>query len=235
MSDAGSATAAADVLCSACLTLLDMDGSWISLVDSGGESSGTLGASSELCQHLDELQFTFGEGPGPSSVRSSRPVLAPDLDDVAEDRWPVFRGVLLRSGVAAVFALPVSVATRPIGAVEFFRRRAGPLTGAALSTALVVAQLAALPLLELAGSADSLGRARDITWTEVTSGARADVYRATGLLMAVVGIGPAEALLRLRARAVARDTTAAAVAVSLLRDRQPPDPLDWSDGGMPRS
>ena len=232
MSDADSALAAADALCTACAALLEVDGAWISLSDTGGQGAGTFGASSELSRRLDELQFTFGEGPGPTAVRTSRPVLAPDLRDPAEERWPVFRDAVLQSGVAAAFAWPVSIAARPIGALGLFRRRAGPLAGTAPSRALVVAQLAALPLLELISSDASRQRPVDAGGrAELPSGARADVYRATGMLMEAMGIGPAEALLRLRAQAVAQGRTAAEVAATLLERRLPLDPADWSDDG----
>ena len=235
MSGADSALAAADALCVACAALLDVDGAWISLSDTCGQGSGTFGASSDLSRRLDDLQFTYGEGPGPSAVRTSRPVLAPDLRDRAENRWPVFRDAVLRSGVAAVFAWPVSIATRPIGAIGLFRRRAGPLAAAAPSRALVVAQLAALPLLELISSDASRQRSVEAGGgrVELSSGARADVYRATGMLMEAMGIGPAEALLRLRAHAVAQGRTAAEVAATLLERRLPMDPADWSDGRSP--
>ena len=232
MSGADTARAAADALCGACMAPLDVDGAWISVSGAGGESNGTFGSSSELCRELDELQFTFSEGPGPNAVLTSRPVLAPDLDDPAENRWPVFQDALLRLGIVAVFALPVMIATRPIGSVALFRRRAGPLAGAALPRALVVAQLAALPLLELIDSEAFRQRAGS-GQDDLPSGARGDVYRATGMLMEAMGIGPAEALLRLRAHAVAQDTTAAEVATTLLERRSPMLSADWSDGNIP--
>ena len=232
MSDAEGAHAAADALCVACMAPLDVDGAWITVSDARGESNGTFGSSSEVGRRIDELQYTFGEGPGPEAVLTSRPVFAPDLDDAAENRWPVLQDTLLRSGIAAVFALPVMIATRPIGSVEFFRRRSGPLAGAALPRAVVVAQLAALPLLELIDS-EGFGQRPGSGQADLRSGARGDVYRATGMLMEVMGLGPEEALQRLRAHSVAQDMTTAEVARALLDRRLPMLPADWSDGGLP--
>ena len=54
--------AAADELCRACVRLLEVDGASISVID-GVEMRGTFGSSGSLGRTLDELQFTFGEGP----------------------------------------------------------------------------------------------------------------------------------------------------------------------------
>lgn len=54
MVGAGTALAAADLLCQACVELLGVDGASSSMVDDGA-SQGTFGSSSSLGRHLDQL------------------------------------------------------------------------------------------------------------------------------------------------------------------------------------
>jgi hypothetical protein len=105
--------------------------------------------SGPLSRRLDELQFTFGEGPCLDAVASGRPVLAYDMSDRGEWRWPAFTQAVSDSGVQAVFALPVSIARKPVGALDLFRSQPGPLSDLGLDGGLWAAELAALPLLDL--------------------------------------------------------------------------------------
>jgi hypothetical protein len=148
MSGAASPLAAADLLCNACVGLLEVDGASISLA-LDGMSRGTIGASGDLSRRLDELQFTFGEGPCLDAVNDGRPVLVADLDDPAHTRWPAFTGAVLDAGVGAVFALPVSLSRRRVGALDLFRNERGPMSDDALAGGLLAAELAALPVLDL--------------------------------------------------------------------------------------
>lgn len=49
---------------------------------------GTFGSSGELSRTLDELPFTYGQGPCLDAVAQRWPILAPDLDGPGENRWP---------------------------------------------------------------------------------------------------------------------------------------------------
>ena len=234
LSGASTALAAADLLCHACVELLEVDGASVSLARDGS-TQGTFGSSGDLSRRLDELQFTFGEGPCLDAVRQGRPVLVPDLDDPAEERWPAFTGALLRSGINAVFALPVTIASQQIGALDLFRRRAGELSGTALTGGMLAAELAALPLMDLMSS--------DLDWDDAAQGgdgfeqlaslSRVEVYQATGMLIGALDVGPTEALLRLRAYAFAHDMTAAETAWAIVEGRLSLEPGDWLEPGGP--
>jgi hypothetical protein len=201
-----------------------------------GSVQGTFGSSGEMSRRLDELQFTFGEGPCLDAVREGIPVLVADLDDPAEKRWPAFTGALLKSGINAVFALPVTIASQQIGALDLFRRRAGQLTGPELSGGLLAAQLAALPLMNLMSSGLDWERAAQggDGWEQLASLSRVEVYQATGMLVGALSVGPAEALLLLRAHAFAHDTTAAETAWAILEGRLSLEPGEWLELGAPR-
>jgi hypothetical protein len=216
---------AADRLCRACVDLLDIDGAAISVVHDGA-TRGTFGSSSALSRRVDAFQFTFGEGPCLDAVSQRRPVLVDDLVRDAGQRWPAFSRSVVDAGVFAVFAMPVIVATESIGALDFFRHRAGPLSGEALGAGLVAADLAALPLLDLIAEIGVRAAAgivegdQEDPWSELESLDRVEIHQATGFLIAQMdGAGPSQALVRLRARAFSTGQTASEVAHEILDRR----------------
>lgn len=177
-----------------------------------GASQGTVAASGELSRRLDELQFTFGEGPCYDSVRLSVPVMVADLHDLAEQRWPAYSDAARGSGVRAIYALPVSASTAPIGVLDLFRATPGLLSAREMSGSLLAAELATLPLLDLLGGEhDRLRSDEDVT-SELNALERVEVYQATGMIMGQLDCGPADALVRLRAHAFATGMTASEVA-----------------------
>jgi hypothetical protein len=231
--DSGDPTlSAADRLCHACVDLLDVDGAAISLMLEGS-SQGTFASSGGLSRQLDEFQFTFGEGPCIDAVRDGGPVFAENIADPAETRWPAYVGSAVGLGIGALFALPISLANSPVGALDLYRHAPGPLLGNSLMGGFMAAELAALPLLDMiSAEADAKTAGEDEpAWNQLASLARVEVYQATGMVMAQLGVGPAEALARLRANAFANDRTASQVAwsivereVSLEPDNSPSDP-----------
>jgi hypothetical protein len=228
VSGAPSALAAADQLCDACVELLEVDGASISLMHAG-TTRGTFGSSGEMSRRLDELQFTYGEGPCLDSVRAGRPVLVADFNDPAEVRWPAFSQALLDSGVRAVFALPVAIARDHVGALDLFRRKSGSLTKQGLTGGLLAAELAAFPLLDLMTGDldwDSAAQGGD-GWDQLASLERVEVYQATGMIIGALGVGPAEALVRLRAHAFAGGMTASEVAWAVVERRLSLDSDAW--------
>lgn len=215
---ASSPLAAADSLCHACVDLLDVDGASVSLIDAGA-LQGTFGSSGELSRMLDELQFTYGQGPCLDAVATGRPVLAEDLNSPQEARWPALSQALLEQGIQAVYALPVAVASTPIGALDLYRHTSGSLDEAALTGGLWAASLASLPVLELmASDADwpAWSQSTD-RWEELASLERVEVYQATGMIVAALGVTAADALVRLRSYAIANSLTASAVAYRIVK------------------
>ncbi|MGJ7440977.1 GAF and ANTAR domain-containing protein [Aquipuribacter sp. MA13-6] len=219
---------AADRLCAACVQLLDVDGASISYMGDG-TMQGTFGSSGPLSRTLDELQFTYGQGPCLDAVTQCRPVLAPHLNGPVEDRWPALTQAILGHGIQAIFALPVAIASTPIGALDLYRRSSGPLDDAAMTGGVYAAKLAALPLLDLM-TADtdwqSAAEGRG-SWEQLESLERVEVYQATGMIIAALDVSPADALVRLRAHAISRGLTASVVAYQILNRRLVLDRDDW--------
>lgn len=211
---------AADRLCRACVTLLDVDAAAISLVFDGANTA-TLGTSGPPARAYDELQFTLGEGPCLESVALRAPVLVVDLADPNEARWPAYGAALLAHRIRGVYAMPVLVAGEYVGALDLFCAEPGPLGTEQLAGAVSAAELAAIPVLDLM-SADLQAAVSDPSsnaWTELNALSRAEVSQATGMLMAQLEIDTAEALVRLRAYAYATDRSAIDVARDILDRR----------------
>lgn len=209
---------AADSLCAACVTLLAVDGAAISLVFDGA-SSGTLGASDPSARAHDELQFTFGEGPCLDAVTHRIPMVVVDL--TAEPRWPAYGPAMLAHDIRAVYAMPIVVAAEFIGALDLFCARPDQLDAAGLAGGVAAAELAGITVLDLL-DADLQAAANDPesdAWTELTALSRAEVSQATGMLVAQLGVEPAEALVRLRAHAYADGRSVTDVARDVLDRR----------------
>jgi hypothetical protein len=220
VADGDPATSMADRLCLACVQLLEVDGAAISVM-LDGSSQGTLGSSGELSRRLDELQFTFGEGPCTDAVRHGVPVIAENLAGSSEQRWPAYAPAVVGIGVRGVYALPIILANSVVGALDLYRHQPGPLQGDPWLGSLMAAELAVVPVMTLmTDGADQLTVADSAAaWDQLASLARVEVYQATGMVMAQLGVGPAEALVRLRGHAFANGLTASNVAWSIV-DRQ---------------
>lgn len=208
---------AADRLCEACVVLLDIDAAAISLVFDGA-NTGTLGASDDNARTYDELQFLLGEGPCLDSVTRRAPVAVFDLADPGDGRWPVYGPAMLDLRIRSVYAMPIVVAGEYVGALDLFRAQPRRLDGKQFSGAVIAAELAAMPLLDLlegdlqAAIADPHSNA----WAELHTLSRAEVSQATGMLVAQLEVEPAEALVRLRAHAYATGRSATDVARDIL-------------------
>ena len=176
-------------------------------------------------------RFTYGEGPCLDAVAQRRPVLADDLDRPGEGRWPALAEAILGYGIRAVYALPVAIASTPIGALDLFRRSSGPLNEAAMTGGLWAKGLAALPLLDLMTSEVDWDHAAagGGGWEPLASLERVEVYQATGMIVGALDVTPADALIRLRAHAISHGLTASEVAYRILNRQLIVSADDWHD------
>ena len=155
------------------------------------------------------------------TVAARAPVQAVDLADLAESRWPIYAPAMLEHRIRSVFAMPVVIAGEYIGALDLFRGEPGMLHVDVMTGALVAAELAQMPLLDLL-SVDLVAALEDpgsLAWNELTSITRSEVSQATGMLVAQLEVEPAEALLRLRAFAYSTGRSASEVARDIVARR----------------
>jgi ANTAR domain len=200
--------------------LFGIDAAAISLVFAGA-AGGTLGSSGAAARAYDELQFTFGEGPCLDSVALHAPVLIADLANANDVRWPVYGPAMLDYKIRGIFAIPVVLAGEYVGALDLFRAQPGELPVDHLAGAVVAAELAGIPLLDLMDSdlQAAVDDPESSAWAELNALSRTEVSQATGMLVAQLGVEPAEALVRLRAHAYATNRSATEVARDILDRR----------------
>jgi hypothetical protein len=205
--------ALARTICRACVDGLDVDGASISVL-TATEARETLSATDDTAELLEELQFTLNEGPCVEAAMTGNPVLVPDVQHTTDTaQWPIFAAAVAeRSGVRALFALPLQWGAINLGVLDLYRRLPGTLNDGQRRDAFSAADVAALMMLGHRTDPDGDGG-----WLDSTAASRAEVHQATGMVLVQLGVTAPDALARLRAYAftherllidVARDVVA---------------------------
>jgi hypothetical protein len=209
-------------LCVACAAVTEMTGAGIMLM-TDDRPHGSICTTDAVSELIEDLQFTLGEGPCVDAHREQHPVLEPDLADPDVSRWASFTPPVLASGVRAVFGFPVSVGDVRVGALNLYRDRPGPLTDDQHADAMVVARIAARAIVQMQADA-----APGVLGAELEVGTNFQfvVHQAAGMVSVQLGVGVAEALLRLRAHAFSTDRLVADVARDVVGLRLRFDPSD---------
>ena len=192
-----------------------MSGAGVMLM-SGDVPHGSLCATNEVSQLIEELQYTLGEGPCVDAYLQDRVVAEPDLADPVTRRWIAFAPPALEAGVRAVFGFPLRVGTVRLGALNLYRDWSGPLSDDQHADALVVAGVAARWVLEAQAGAPA-----DLVAAELEIGADFHfvVHNAAGMVSVQLGVSVTEAIIRLRAYAFSHDRLLAEVAEDVVARR----------------
>lgn len=202
-----------DDLCAPFLLALPVTGAAIStLTDPFGAE--TVCASDATAARLDELQIDLGEGPCWEALRLGHPVLEPDVEGTAPDRWPVALMEMLETRPGAVFAFPMQVGALRVGSVSLYNRSAGPLTDATVEDAMALTAVVARHVLQRALMRAE--RSSDGTSWKDSHYSRREVLQASGAMAAQTGADADNALLLLRAHAFASGRTVRALANDVL-------------------
>ena len=184
-------------LCAVAAEVTAMSGAGIMLMTSD-IPRGSLCSTNSLSALIEDLQFTFGEGPCIDAYHQDRPVLEPDLADPDAARWMAFSPPAVHAGVRAVFGFPVQVGVVRLGALNLYRDEPGDLSNDQHADSLVMADVAALAVLAMQAEAPPGAVA-----FELAAGAnfRSVVHQASGMLSVQLGVSVGEGLLRMRAYA----------------------------------
>jgi ANTAR domain/GAF domain len=216
----------ADV-CAAAATSLDVSGAWATAGD-GIKPSQAMCATDVVSESLAEVQITLGEGPCHDAAVSGVPVLAANLADGAGHRWAVFAETAVRAGAAAIFAFPLRIGAIRVGVLGLYRDKEGPLDPFQLGNALILADTAAMLLLDAAArqTDDPLPGAAPAGQSPDLAAHHAEIAQATGMLTEQLGVSITEAFARLRAYAYAQDQRLSDIAHDIVtrRLRLDPDP-----------
>jgi hypothetical protein len=201
-------------ICDACVAALPVTGA--SIVLTAGGIATALASSDVVASRIEDLQATLGEGPCADACDSGRPVGEPDLAAPRRARWVAFTPAALSAGAAAVFALPLRIGGVRLGALTFYRSRAGDLSDDQHLDAAVMADVVSQAVLAIQAQAPpgTLGPA-----LEPLAGQRAVVHQASGMVSVQLGVGVGEALVRLRAHAFAAGRELGDVAADVVARR----------------
>ncbi|WP_410611897.1 GAF domain-containing protein [Amycolatopsis sp. lyj-109] len=204
-------------VCRACTRLLPVDGAAVSVMVDAGHRE-VVYASDAVSTALAELQFSLGEGPCFEAYVSGGPVLVPDLAAGPPAGWPVFAAEVVAYPVAALFTFPVQIGAVRVATLDTYRSTPGSLRPGELSTALQVADVAALALSGLR-SGDDHWLDGDGRWMESAGMRFREVHQATGMLIAHLDLPASAALARLRAYAFGHGRLLLEVASDIVAGR----------------
>jgi GAF domain-containing protein len=194
------ATAVGSDLCGPLVAAFGVSGAAVSTL---GDPLGseTVCASDDHAGRLDEIQLDLGEGPCWEAVTTRRPVLEPDMQGSADTSWPLARRAMHESGAGAVFAFPLVFAGLSLGAVDLYSRTARDISDREVTDATTLSRIVARQILRRALLAADASQEENGEWVGRYS--RREVHQATGMVVAQMGIPPADALLVLRGHAFA--------------------------------
>ena len=209
--------------CTAAVAACAVSGAWLTAA-SGGDAGYLMQVTDEIGEVLAELELTLGEGPSVDVATSGGPVLASDLGTPeAGSRWPGFAPAARVAGVAAVFTFPLRIGAIRAGVLGLYRNRPGALSAFQLGDALVFADTATLLLLDADAGALRAGDGAPVSGPGGQPADlalhRAEIDQATGMLTEQLGVGIADAFIRLRAYAFAYDLRLTDVAREIVARR----------------
>jgi GAF domain-containing protein len=195
------------------------EGVGVTLLEAG--RADTIVASADFVRAVDEIQYSFMEGPCVTAAAERRTVRSGLLSE--EPMWPRFGPRVGRLGVRSALSLPLIVDDRVVGAMNVYARERDVFTDRAAE----LGELFAAPAAVAVRNAQVLEQARRLTEQLQTAlSSRAVIDQALGILMSRRGGTAADAFESLRwmsqhnkvrLNAVAQDIVDEAVRRALAR------------------
>lgn len=211
-------------LAHACVQVLGVSGAGLSLVDFRQERI-PLGASSEVAEVAERLQFTAGSGPCTAAQEARQPVFADEGE--LHRRWPVFSGLLVEATpYRGIVALPLQPALTGVGAIDLYFERSADVPRLDVFEALAVGELVNSALSD-AAVWSTWSAAEGPEWLHGPAPQRrAAVWEAMGTVSVDLEVDAPTALALLRARAHTDDRSVDDVVADLLSGRLTTAELD---------
>lgn len=216
----------ADDLVHSCLEFLPISAAGILLDDQQGHLR-VLASSTEEMRLLELLELQHSEGPCYEAFVTGEPVEVTHLPDRAVS-WPTFAPAATERGVVAVYALPLRLRDRTIGALNLFCGATTEMTPMQLQVAHAMASMATLGIL----NHWSVRRQEQLAEQLQTAlNSRVVIEQAKGVIAerSSVDMGTAFELLRTAARGERRPLSELATEVA--QGRLSPSSLFRSTGG----
>jgi transcriptional regulator with GAF, ATPase, and Fis domain len=191
------------------------------LMADGSDTLKAVAASSERASRMTSLEEDGEEGPAAGCLGSGRPVLNESLDEACQ-RWPRFAADARAAGFVIVSALPVRRHDKTIGVIGVFSAAGHRIDDGQIRLAQVLAEAAAVAILQLRALRDSVEAARQLREALVS---RIFVEQAKGALAARLDITPDAAFGLLRGYARTNGVLLAEVAGATVRGELTPQEL----------
>lgn len=215
------ADAIADVVSAIGAKALGMDGLAVSLV-TGDDRTEPMWCSDPTTRHIEDLQFTLGEGPGPDAARTGVMAWAPDLARLPFARWPALAMEAPDLDARALFCFPMGIGAISVGVLTAVRRTPGPMTAQQIDDATILA--AALTARCLGGGSSGGPPGIPLPVDSSLALRHAVVHQATGMLSVQLALPLPQALIRLRAHAYSSGRALTDVAQDVVDRRLRLDP-----------
>ena len=128
-----------------CVTILGASAAGVMLATPDGHLR-LVASSSETMRVLETFELQADEGPCLDAFHTGRQVEHENL--AAGGRWPRFAAAALDAGFQSVFALPMSLRTRTVGALNIFNLTQTPMDPDDVAVARAFAELATISVLQ---------------------------------------------------------------------------------------
>lgn len=214
----GGVAAGLGSLCEAALARLGAAGVAVSVAQREAGSA-TIAAAGALAREVEELQVTVGEGPSWEGLSGGGPLIVDDLRAAeVQARWPLFAPGAAAVGLRSLYVAPMGVGAARFAVFVVYLDRIGGLGDAGLAAAGTYAAVALDLLLEHPGAADRPGDP-ELPTDGLGFDDRPEIHQATGMIAVQLGVDPATALQRLRARAFADGALLSELAAEVVARR----------------
>ncbi|HKU12555.1 MAG TPA: GAF and ANTAR domain-containing protein [Sinomonas sp.] len=184
----------------------------------------TVGFSEEFAVGLDDLQYSTGEGPCMTALKTGRVVHVADL--VHEQRWPAYRPPALESGIRSILAVPIVLDLGAQAALNCYTEEAGAFDVEAKASVEAFADLAASSVRLAVRLETEMERSSDL---KAALESRTAINLASGVIMAQSGCTQEQAVEILRRAAISRNVKLRDVASQILARFGEVDPATHFD------
>lgn len=184
----------------------------------------TVTAAGDWVRRIDEIQYALDEGPCLQAYATQQMVLVENLE--RDERWPRFTPAALGNGLRGLVAAPLSFRGVHLGALNIYALQPGAFDEAAVRTAELFAEQAAVVL----ANAEAFTRAQT-TATNLGEAltSRAVIDMAKGIIMSREKCRPEEAFDQLRRLSQTRHRKVREIAQELvdgISEGEERDPVD---------
>lgn len=174
-------------------------------------SQGTVASSSDTARHMDELQYTFGDGPCLTATRTQ--TLVHVKDSHTDHRWSDYFTAISNHGVRSILAVPVPLEGQALCALNFYALTPDSFDPDSIDTAQHFAREASQCLRLAVRIAHLTDTGQNLT-TAMQS--RTTIDLAAGIIMAQNRCSQEQAMTILKAASSGRNMKLRDVAAALL-------------------